>query len=804
MAYLTRREREKLKVIRVRKQREKRGKHPILSQTFLTNEEILTSLNYNSLRYFNDIWFTKYLLEKLKNLDIFKYYFYVNFRKNEIDKSFRILEDSNRINQDILLYKLIWDKFFDSYVLPLNQTQYFKCFKRFTRSFENNSILFQSLWPKIYSFEIPTEKSINNFNFLNSLLVDFDLYLKPLDVKRKIQMQKENEKNLTFFPANWLETVLNYDSQELESLQNMYKESNELFIEEYEKSLLPPDFKELEPYFNYFDLPETKQVNNLLISKRKHLEDFYIENFILEEINIKNNPYSYIDIKKLKILLVNLQLTEKEKEFQIKLCLAHNANLKFLKIPLTYINFQENINKKTVSDYSFTNINIIKYIENSKVFTDTNIYLLFINKTVLNFIEIFLLKFKMVLPISKLLNILYKSLTNKEEFIIFYNMLVKEFNLIKYKLTLYSIRFILEFLELLFDIVRIIDNYENILLFNIQKLKFLYKDFAIFNLMYFKRFLMFDYNDDTNWLNFLLETYSTNCIVNLNYYSMLISDYIIKFYQDIPEDLSLKTLIFNKKFKINIFKYFFRYQSVNNLLKFLLFNKTYRKMYVGKNIGFANRDRNFVFLGYYLPFYDYLVDNFKDFISDKFFIPTNSLINLVKYKYIWTCKNLKKAMLRRSNMEFVLFNIEDLKLNPFVFADQYYKLHKILTESILKTNNKDFDIWDLVNNNMEFPGLKKPKRLLLFLAYVNLMVYICFNNSNLLDGQKNNFKSFISRFSIYLKQLKLRRQPNPQAPLLKQVYKEGKLMDLRKYKPVSKPYKLINIEDIMLDLKKNM
>lgn len=806
MAYLTRRERERLKVIRVRKQREKRGKHPILNQTFVTNTDLLTSLSYKELRYFTEIWFIKYLLEKLKNLDIFKYYFYTNLKKNEISKSFKNLEDTDRLNKDIILYNLIWNKSFDYYTIPLNQTPFFKSFKRFKGSFENNPKIFQPLWSNIFSIKIPNENSINNFNFKNSLLIDFNLYLQPLNLKNKRKVQNDKEKDLTFYPKNWLELVLNSDSQDEESLQNIYEEYNELFIEEYEKSLLPPDFKELGPYFNYFNLPETKEVPNLLISKRKSLEEFYIENFIIEEINIKNNPYSYVNIEKLKIFLNNLKLTEKEKEFQVKLCLVHNVNLKFLKIPVTYVNFQENNIKKVIFDYSSFDIQKIKYIENSKTFTDINLYLLFINKTLLNFIEIFLLKFKNVLPVNKLFNSLFKSLTNKEEFAGFYNMLVKEFNLIKYDLTLYSIKFIVEFLEFLFDILRLIDNYDNILLFNIQKIKFLYEKFALFDLMYFKRFLMFEYNNETNWLNYLLEINSINCISNLNFYSMMISDYIIKYYQDIPEDVSLKTLILDdKKYKINIFKYYFRYQLVNNLLRFYAFKNTYRKMNTGKHIGFAIRDRNFVFLGHYLPFYNYLLSKCKEFMLNKFFISTNSLINLVRYKYIWTCKNLKKAMLRRSNMEFVLFNIDDLKLNPFVFAEQYYKLHQILTESILKTNNKDFDIWDLVNKKIELPGLTHSKRLLLFLAYVNLMVYICFNNSNLLADQKNVFKSFLSRFSVYLQQLKLRRQPNSKAPLLKQVYKGGKLVDLKKYKPIQrKPYKYISLDEILSDLKNSL
>lgn len=788
MAYLTRKQRLRLKKIRLKKTKERRGKHPILIR-YLLKTFYIKAWKYKNLRMLNYNMYFKYLLEKLKNYDIYKYYFYLKIRKELIDNTNRLVTINDRGNRDLILYNLLYNKIFNYYDNNYTkQSKYLSYIHRFKKDFSINNTKINEYFNQIYPIYNILEKYIDNFNFSYSILIDFHRYLIPINYKFG-----RNTKNVRvrYFPNKWLDMELNYNN-DVDILKNTYVKETEMFKEDYLESLEPSNYDQFAAYINYFDLHPTKLPHYSLLPHRQPLKDFYIENFFIDELNIKNYPYYYINIDELKLFLNKLKLSEKEKIFQIKLSIAHNENLKTLNIPKVYVNFVENLKKPEISNYNQENINQVRLIEKSKIFPDTTIFMIFSTKTLLNFIEIFLFKFKNILPLKKLLQDLYNSLSNFESFANFYNILINEFNLIKFKLNLYSINYVLDFLNLLYNVVKSFSTFDNILLFNMQKVKYLFSNLPIFKLNYFKRFIMFEVNNDSNWLNFLYYTYSTtNFVENLNFYSQMFSEYIYKHYTSTPEQLSVKVLETLNCYKLYIYLYFEEYIIANKLSTFANFEYRYRR-FKTFSIKYSKKVHNNFFYGFFKNFFYNLIDKFKPYSFFQFNIGIFNLINTFKYKYRLMRKFLMNSFLSPRNMPFALDNIAALQLHAFTFTNQSYKLHELFTNYILNSPQKtnDFDVWDLIEKNTELSTIDEKQRMFLFLAYSNLMLHIVFENINVHRTHKVKLKGFLWKYINHIKYV---------------LFEHEKVdLMLAQDHPESKVYRFVELDNIILELSQDV
>lgn len=256
--------------------------------------------------------------------------------------------------------------------------------------------------------------------------------------------------------------------------------------------------------------------------------DIMIEDFLSIHINFNNNIYSYINIKDYNDFLTNLNLSFKEKQFYLHLSTQHNLFVQNLNLSfISYATFNTNLIKKVDNNNNLTLSKIKKY-EFKKSLTEFNTYIEYSFKTVKNFIEIFLFKFEFIFSISldKILTLFYNGISSQIIFFDFYNLVINEFNKLKTEMNLYTLQFILEFLEFL-SVICDVSNF-NFLFFNQSIFNLVnnnyFKNLKIFRFNFWTRLKFFSFNNQILYYNYMFftENYS-----RLKFYKYLFKNFDI-------------------------------------------------------------------------------------------------------------------------------------------------------------------------------------------------------------------------------------------------------------------------------------
>lgn len=775
-----------LQKFRLYKRKERMAQKIIVNQLYLKPKLVqpLTLPTLNVLRY--ELFFN-YLFEKLKIIDVhlfIKIYNYCNIY---------LLKLGSFKSKLYLLYhkilKIIWP---NSVYLDL------KC-KYYEVSEEDK---------KDYIFLDWDEKNLNtnleidkveciSLNYQSSLLF-LEEYLKPI-IYKKIENNKDEyisdiddssneEPEEVIFKKN----KITLTDVELDNLYYTFPYARAIrFFKEipYEEGSVDlhafsskEDYKYLKHIYEKFNIYlRNKSVN--ILKKQQIKSYFYLEELLLLNTNISQNPYKYIDIDKYLMLLQELNIKDKNIiDFQINLAKLHNKNLEKLNIPIEYTELiKTNYIIKKINEVKnmYTNILVeeIKKIEENKVLTEIHLYYEVQYINILKFIEMFLFKFEYILlnDFKYLLNLLYSGVEDQEKFIEFYNTLIEKLNEIKLNLDLDSIHFILEFLEFLYKISYIsglsIVFFEN----SVAAVKDFrdFKDLRLFRFNYFKRFYLFLVNNNKSYYNFYLDSDTYE-----NLY-ILIKNYFKKFYVNIEKKIYLydkfDASIYNefKKFEIvgsnlNTNLYLIpKYLQILNYLNYTLRfkrkvkvkNNKLRKKMVENMIILFNEKQNLI--------NEILISNLKlDKISEYFFnftIPFFQNLNVIKYKEILFFKSLYEYILAYRNREVLALNIE-------MFQEKFVEIFK-------KHMNLRFKIYrNLIDYNIK--NKKKIDLNLVKFWYYDKNIFKIKNK--LIKQSIKNIKEYQDLYIEFLNYIKLER---------KSKFKINKLL---KTKKIVKEIKKIN------------
>lgn len=757
------------KRVSLAKKVDKKVKHTIMNN-FYFKPVFSTPFNFSEIFILISENYIYYLLEKLKilnNLIYFKFVKIFNIHEILSCKNISFLEYSS------LLYSLIWDN-----LLYFNE-----------KDNKESNYLFNLLIKKNYLFKNKDKKTsyfnsilhkfflknefLKDFDFNKSLLVDFDYFLQPIDTfknKKKelkeIEISDSEEAILKdAFEEGISKEDLEIDREEME-IEKEEMEMEKTFSENLYLDLTNKEFLNVQS-----NLYLLKEKESYLIKKKFLIENCYIENCFLNNINYSLNPYKYIDVKSYKILLDSLtDLSVLEKNFQLKLCVVHNTNLKFLKVPyhindvkLTNVNFNKDL-------YNGYTVYGISKIEKSKIYLDSMLVLEFLNKNFLNFIEMFVYKFKNLFSIQKILNNLYVKNFNVNNLIEFYNMFCVNINKKKYSFTTYTISFILDFLNLLYTVITNFSLYENILSFSVLKLKSIFSDLNIFKLYFIKRFILFEFNNDSYYKDFLFNIHSKNFIYNLEYYSKSFENnffqdfkaYVNKGKDELIHQNIIKSLNINKNLKL----YFKKFLFICNFKKLNVIPIDFKKV---KQDNDSFKYLRSIYSSYFFKFYKYS----KPIVNIEFTSNFFDLFNLYKYKFISLLHILSKPLFLPENLKHVYDNIKILKTNLYTLEYNYSYIKNIISSKVLK--NKDLnlfnyiDFWDLLNPLVKITNFSIEERADLFFDYSKFIIllflkefkletnkFIEFKIEQFLDLViKNNFKSEILKSYGFNKKKKL-------------------------------------------------
>jgi hypothetical protein len=757
--YLTRKQLKKVKAISLRKKIMKKVRFTIIKNLFFKNK-IFPILKVSDLFVINLENFNFYLLEKLKTLNkVFYFKFLRIFDKNLLKNNKYLYY----LEYNCLLYNLLWDnvKVFDDFLDPSSLFKYFKLKLPSLYNFQvkNLFIKFKNL------FKNPKTLSNIVINFKESLIADFEFFLKPIQIKLESKV-----KNSTLISVKWLQDEI----KKLDDLDGINRSVYPTHLEKdfedkFEKSLEEIDPEEFGGYKDYFNVIAEKKSDFIIFPKKKIIEKLYIEDCFINNSNFNLTPYKYINIESYKALLSKSMLPE-DCLLQLKLAHIHNTNLEFFNIPYDTFNMALlpplEFNSSKYNNYVIYEIN---KLEKSKIFIDLILTFEFSYKSVINFIELFLYKFKSVLDIEKLFKLLYINDFNIYNFIEFYNTLVIAINEIKLNFTLYTINFVLDFLDFLYTLLINFNLYENILNFSIIKVKSIFSKLNIFNLYYIKRFLLFEFNNDFLYINFLYNIFS-NCslLVNNNYYAcanynnylMVENDYLI--YNSLIKDINLQKDIYF------YFEEFFFYEELRHLSSLVRFDirhsiyKTHSLKFKKINFRFFDLYALYIFdkVSIYMTAMNGLNFSFK-FIEK---------LNIYKYRLSFLYDSLSNAFLNSKNFEFILDNIVVLKLHPFYIFNNIIKIRRIILDSVLKdTNYKNYnyiDIWDLINPSIHLTNLTIEERVALFTEYSNFILIVFFNNAKLYEKYVFRVVNFIYQFTNDINFVKYKKE-------IKNYYKEA-------------------------------
>jgi hypothetical protein len=439
-----------------------------------------------------------YLLEKLSLCNYTLYLKYQELLKNLIDSvKFLGLEMKHFIITDINLYKLLWDhlKIYNS--------------NNFDNDFDYN-ILF---------------KNIKEKKKIKSLISIFELFVSPLYFIRREKIP------LYFFKLNEQKIKFKKKRFKRPSTQMYFKRKFQFFKFRVTKPLIllrrylsKEDYKKLQilrdPEFKY-----DKKKAHIRVDLRKIPENIYfLENLLILQ-NIIDNPFQYIHILNYYSFLKLSHLSNLEIFNQLKYAKLHNNTLLKTQKKNKYKIINNFILKKDLLTkykliYNDLNFAVIKYIESKKILGEIVLYLEYTFKTVFEFIENFLFKFSKVMNIVPLLDLFYEGVKNQPIFFDFYNLLSISLKKIKLQFNVYTITFIVDFLELIYYLHFFAG--KGMMLFT-RSLKLLsnlgiFSELRIFKFNYWVRFHLFSFNDNTFIYDYFFNIYSYSNISIFFYY----------------------------------------------------------------------------------------------------------------------------------------------------------------------------------------------------------------------------------------------------------------------------------------------
>lgn len=636
-------------------QKEKRAALSLVINRLITKPFLVDNFTLQEIYVIQLNIFFNYLLEKLYLCNCklyFKYRKVLNFLLNY--SKYTYLHLKHYVITDISLYKLLW-------VYLINDDKkkiYFNLLKnkKFLKS--NNNFEYNML--------INLDKFDKHVQ-IKSLLNIFELFLSPIFVLEfKNLILPELEKRRKKFKKN---TELPATRIYLKKKYPFFKFHDVKFYLTPKRFLTKEEYKKVKYYYDSESLAQRKKTRSHVRIDFRNIPDiiFYEDLLILQDI--KENPYQYIHIVHYFIFLKILNLSNIELCNQIKYAKLHNKTL--LKINknkqrfniLKTFNLKKDDFEKYKLMYNDLDLKKIKSIESKKILGEYSLYCEYSLKTVNEFVEKFLFKLENLINIIPILDLYYQGLKDQYIYFDFYNLLVISLKKIKFKFNLYTISFIVDFLEFIYRISYYAGRDE---VFFTKSLQFVTKHVTfsklrLFKFNYWVRFDLFRFNDSKLMFDYFFNIYSYSDMIKFfNYYFDLFNISILNNINVTASDIEY----FNcDRLKERLKEV----DGLNFLSNILLisecldsfYNLRIFDIYRGFKYFFMNfRLRN---IRYYLKFADKSIKN-RIFINNF----------IIKYKKIKKCQNLL--------------------LNKY-----YYKYNKYEGICVIKINDflKDFRLYHL-------------------------------------------------------------------------------------------------------------
>lgn len=685
------------------------------------------SLNLKTLYLLRFKLLANSLLEKLELINVVEYYNYIKFIEQKKVSEINLYK---YIVNDFKLYKLIWP------TIVFNQN--------FSLDNLKLNLLIQDLNFNINTFKIKIIK-FKKYSLYGSILRNFENLLSPLIFK--IPKKRTQYSSLS----------LNKLSKEDLLIKNEKKQQKLIFLRKFM-------LKKYKLFFSYFKGKGKKKRNYRcnLNSKFIYSTMFY-ENLLFKFSGILEHPYNLIDIKKYYNILKNLHLSIYEIKFQLYLAKTHNKNIHLyffredIKFTFLYPQNLDNNNLKPIQH----NIDFhqIKNLEETLILNEVQISIEFSFKNTIDIIEMVLLKFEKFIsyPFPKLIEMLYLGIENQEKFFTFYNLLIDDFNRVKFQFDLYTITFLTEFLEFLYYNATIAEFHSDLFYYPLHYLLNLpfFKNFRLFRHNYWNRFELFIVNNSLKFYEFMfhLDYFQKNLYKNFNY-SILAKKLKLNFYSyefrdklSIYQNLSKAELnfyrnrvlkkvngaILNKNFNVIIFMLtlYEKYKILEKYINRYIFN---RKLYFKNKIKqkVLNKKMKHLFKDYnnkLIDFKDAYVCHFKIHKLRK--MPKKSYVytiyflreyNFYKYKELKIYKKLIFYYILPSNKEILLNNISTFKdqATKIVFDTYKFRLNfyflSFKIKKCLNVDSKSIEA-NVVKNFKE----KLKKKILTFSNFFNII-----------------------------------------------------------------------------------
>ena len=662
-------------------------------------------ISYKQIFLLNIKNFIYYLLDKLKEKSNIDYFIYFSLRSLYIKNCERNSRYINFLLNDFFLYKLLWKncnfKYFYNFDKEIEQ---FFSYKK--KIIQNKNLISKYFSYKIYYNQFYFNL-IKNFCFENSLLILLFEYLNEINLNFSENLISNKSKKKKFIIRSLLKKVRITDIDFLSYVYRNFDFNDEKF-KDYDFLEEKSSYKEnYTMYFKYIDNEDRKTDIILFPLRSSFLSELYLEEILLEELNIFQNPFFFINIVDFENYLQTLNIQSFEKNFQLKLAKIHNENLNFLNIKeKKFLNIKEKDQKKEIN---FQNFYIIKNFEESKIYSDIFFELNFFQKTCFQLIELSLFKFKdfFSMPFLDLIRKLYDSVDTQCNLILFYNLIVNEFQNKITMFTLNDIIFIIEFLEFLFILCRNINRYTfNVFNFNIYKLKLIIGDIRFLKKNFYKRLFFFRNEKNYNYVDYLFSLYSTkNIFDNFNHYF----NFYNFFFSNSINLLFEEGYSFFKRFRRNYQNKYLdplldikKKKPISDIYFMLLrrdlrFLPQYKKRKFGK-----------FFINLNSIFFDRLDTIVNSNISNKsrlYTLDIYSIQNTYKYNYLFMTINLNNSFINLINMDLLHFNIENLKKNILKFETHFFLINKEIITFIF--NYYKLDSFNIYNYNIWFVLINK-------------------------------------------------------------------------------------------------
>lgn len=544
--------------------------------------------------------------------------------------------------------------FFANYLLEklelFNKIQFIIYMQDLTFNFTTNITLYNYICNdyKLYNilwYNILLKKNLNDFLPMGSLLFKLEFYLIPL-----IYNSKKNN-NIS---------IIN-NSNKFKIFKNKELKQDYFFFMEFIK-------KEI-TFYNKIPFDGINLNINIML-----------EDFLSVHINFENNVYSLININEYNKLLIELQLSFDNIKFYLNLANKHNLIVQNLNNDtLIYASFK-------LKSQNFKSINLplfqVKDYEFKKSLSEFNTYMEFSFKTVKEFIEIFLFKFEFIFSISldKLLILFYEGITNQSIFFSFYNLLIKQINEVKTQMNLYTLNFVVDFLEFLYILCEISFN---VLVFNQSIFNLInnnyFKNLRLFRFNFWTRLKLFTFNNSSLYYKYFF--FFSHKSIN-NFYNFILKSFnIVQINNEISlEDKNMFTLKnfknsiqgFNINKNLSLVYFTLNFLSfIKCFLKYFKRLKHYKKKYNNDPKKIKAKQKYIAFINVYLFKFIYSFNIFQYselFIYNFHYLFTfNSLkyINILKMKDIILYKNFKNKLVSKMKLKDFFYNI-DLYKNEFL------------------------------------------------------------------------------------------------------------------------------------------